>query len=531
MWMGGEGAAADLSQPITITWFHPHHAKVVAVRHARVGVAELLSNVGQVRRPDRKSCSGRSTARRALSTLLNPTGTDSSIHGVGTTHQRVGHRGLAPPFSFRPHHTTAPDSTFMAPKITVSPKRGRIYWTAFTELEGASQPTDPLRFDMYTERLGNLLLPGLTNRTERLRYLSMVCAGIGVTGGSRSPTVREQRQAFLPFERGWALAMTIAVDGELKMPYAGPSGRALKPEFRGLRGVNRVLAHYRTVRDEYATRPTNYVLLKGQDSQGGLGAYLVTLREFGFVQRDSLRLTALGRELADAFDPKLRGAPLASLVERSSVPLRTLERLGEQLTLGAPGATERQIVKGTIFGDRGQVAECMRRGRRVRPNSRNPRVLLRAIGRRDGDPLARHAQYAVDFDPMRVALLQLFCRLGTALRGHAGAVRLTALLSDQLDEAAARAQVAARHLAGSEARGLEPVSALARDIAAGEGTAHVIQRMIAFHRREGRAWITSDRPDRYALGHHGSFDEPPDEFNGYTLGRALQLLHDAEGSA
>src|SRR5450755_1480744 len=164
----------------------------------------------------------------------------------------------------------------MAPTISPSPKTGRTYWTAYTELEGSSQPADPLRFDMYAERLGNQLLPGLTNRTERLRHLSMVCAGIGVTSRAGNRTVREQRQAFLPFERGWALAMTIAAGGELKAPYAGGGGgRALKPEFRGFRGANRVLAHYRAINHETATRPSNYVLLKGQDSQGGLGAYLV----------------------------------------------------------------------------------------------------------------------------------------------------------------------------------------------------------------------------------------------------------------
>ena len=46
---------------------------------------------------------------------------------------------------------------------------------------GNSEPSDPLRFDMYAQRLGNVLLPGITNKTERLRYLSMVCAGIAAT--------------------------------------------------------------------------------------------------------------------------------------------------------------------------------------------------------------------------------------------------------------------------------------------------------------------------------------------------------------
>src|SRR3954465_9954426 len=103
----------------------------------------------------------------------------------------------------------------MTPGIAAFPKPGLTYWTAYSPPEGSSHPSDPLRFDMYTQRLGNILLPGITNRTERLRYLSMVCAGLAVTG-DRASTVRQERKAFLPFERGWALAMTLSVDGRLK---------------------------------------------------------------------------------------------------------------------------------------------------------------------------------------------------------------------------------------------------------------------------------------------------------------------------
>src|SRR5215213_7458138 len=104
----------------------------------------------------------------------------------------------------------------MTAGIAAFPKPGLTYWTAYSPPEGSSQPSDPLRFDMYAQRLGNVLLPGVTNRTERLRYLSMVCAGIATTSSARQATIRERRQAFLPFERGWALAMTLSVDGELK---------------------------------------------------------------------------------------------------------------------------------------------------------------------------------------------------------------------------------------------------------------------------------------------------------------------------
>jgi hypothetical protein len=420
----------------------------------------------------------------------------------------------------------------MASTISSSPKSGRVYWTAYTELEGTSQPTDPLRFDMYSERLGNLLLPGLTNRTVRLRYLSMVCAGIAMTGRGRDLPVPQQRRAFLPFERGWALAMTVSARGELKALATGDSGsRRLKPKFRGLRGANRVLAHYRTVAYQSRIKPTAYVLLKGQDSQGGLGAYLVTLREFGFVQPESITLTAAGEKLASAFDQHLRGAPLSALADPGFVERRTLERLGASLVLGAPSATERRMVREAIFGPRGgMVADCVRRALEARPDSRNPHDLLAAIGRRDGVPVERYAQYAVDFDPMRIALLQLFARIGQELRGRAGFTPVDRLLSEPVKDAARLARSAARRLAGSTAPGLEPVSRLASDLASSGSVPAAIATLVAFHRREGRAWITSDREDRYAIGQPGPFEEPWNVFHGYTMHSALSLLADARAS-
>jgi hypothetical protein len=418
--------------------------------------------------------------------------------------------------------------------ITPSPKAGRVYWTAYTDPEGNSEPSDPLRFDMYAQRLGNLLLPGITNRTERLRYLSMVCAGIAVTTRGRDRTLRQQRATFLPFERGWALAMTIGAGGDLKWrPNPTVAQPTLRPQFRGLRGVNRVLAHYRGLKDGKPVRPTVYTLLKAQDAQGGLGAYLVTLRQFGFVQPDSLTLTAAGRALADAFNPRLYGAPMSLLAERTSVKRSTLGRLGEALVLGTPAAEERQLVREAIFADpRSAVADCVRRMRSVLPDSTDPRALLAGIASRNGDTVERSAQFAIDFDPLRIALLQLFARFGRELSAHAGATPLSVVLRPEIEEAAEKAHHAARTLAADPAvPGVEQVSVLAADLAGGRSVADTVRSMVSFHRREGRAWITNDRADRYAIGSHGAFEDPSESFNGYTVGRAMGLLMDAEAKA
>jgi len=414
--------------------------------------------------------------------------------------------------------------------IASKPSVGRLYWTSFAELEGDSSPADPLRFDMYAQRLGNILLPGITNRTERVRYLSMVCAGLVETQRTGT-SVRESRRAFLPFERGWALAMTVAAEGKIKVGSdARDGGRGLKPEFRGLRGANRVLRHYRTLEGRARIKPTGYILLQGQDAQGGLGAYLVTLRQFGFVHPNTLGVTALGRALAQAFAPVgTRGIRLGMLCDERAVERHHLVRLGGHTTLGRPSDTERAIVGAAIFEHpRSVVGEVIRRIDAADPDAGNSERRLAAIARPDGDPLERAAAFAVAFDPLRIAALKLFAALGSALVPRAGAATINELDLDaaELDVIAVRESAAALTIVPPP-RGLEPVAALARDCADESTLEDTVRSLVAYHRREQRSWIVAEGRDRYRLGRHGPFDPPTGEFNGYTLGRGYQLRDDA----
>jgi hypothetical protein len=427
-----------------------------------------------------------------------------------------------------------PSSKRVSPSIYAEPKRGQIYWTAFTDLEGDSSPTDPLRFDMYTQRLGNLLLPGITNRTERLRYLSMVCAGLAETGRGGS-SIRDQRRAFLPFERGWALAMTVSVDGRIKLSTSdGPQQRGLRPEFRGLRGANRVLAHFRTLGDRAKVRPAAYKLLQAQEAQGGLGAYFTTLRQFGFVHPDSLALTALGRELAGAFAPRdVRGARLTALADDRPLDRGLLGRMGRSLSLGRPTTDECDLVGGAMFVNKHSVvADVIRRMRAARPDARTPEELLSGIARRDGDQIELAAAYALAFDPLRIAALQLFARLGESLRPRTGAARLSDLDAPRLEAASTETRERAEVVAGlREVEGLAPISHLARDLASAKTLEATVSAIVSFHRREERSWIVAEGTKRFRLGRHGRFQEPDETFNGYTVGRAFQLLADTEAAA
>lgn len=412
--------------------------------------------------------------------------------------------------------------------VVSEPRVGTIYWTAFTDLEGDSEPVDPLRFDMFVQRIGNVLLPGITNRVQRLRYFGMVCAGLLHTRDAGA-TVRERRHSFLPFERAWALAVTADARGNLKAVGPGQRRPALRREYRGLRGANHVLSYYRREAPKAAIHPTNYRLLVAQESQGGLGSYLVVLRQYGFVQPDSVELTAVGHDLAEAFVAGAQPALVRELLEDRSVRRARLERVGEALTLARPSRAEADIVRRALFDGHSRTADVIHRIRRVIRRPNDPRGAFEVLAERDRDPLAIAARYALDFDPLRVSLLTLFAELGRRLAGRAGAVPVHELATDALEVACANAREAASTLAADDSiPGLEEVSRLARRLAETRSTAELVHETVLFHRNQGRSWIIDHGRSQYELGRAGTFEDPPSTFNGYTLPSALSVLRDVE---
>ena len=417
--------------------------------------------------------------------------------------------------------------------ITTPPRPGAVYWTAFTHLEGDSGPVDPLRFDMYVERLGNVLLPGITSRVERLRYFGMVCAGLEAT---RPPgfgdladrdVIRRWRRRFLDFEAGWALANVVAVNGAIKDRPPLVLRARLTDAFQGLRGANRVLDYWRRAHARDRIRPHDYVLLKAQEAQGGLGAYLVALRTYGFIQPDRFDLTAAGLDLARAFRQGTRHAA-QHLLANEPQPLSALRRIGEVLLLPRPTREEAVLVRDALFRGGGHVASVFDRLPAPMRRGAPPEKALARLARADGGPLERAAAYALALEPFRVATLHVFTELGLNLGAH-GATRLADLPGEGLTGYAEEARAAAGSLARLPApQGLEPVGVFAERVAGATGPNETVRAVVAFHAGEGRRWIVAAGAERYALGAPGAFTWPDERFLGYTLPAAMRVYRDID---
>ena len=424
-----------------------------------------------------------------------------------------------------------------APSNVLAPKAEHIYWTAWSPAEGDSSPVDPLRFETYAERLGNHLVPGVSNRVQRVRYFSMVCAGIkaaaddvGTTTSGREHT-RRVRARFTRYEAAWAFAQVAALGRDIKELPEGSHQPRLRDEFRGFRGANRALSFWqRTIDHTHVNARRDYRLLQAQEAQGGLGAYLVSLRSYGFVHPDRLDVTAAGNQLAAAFLSSCQ-ADVRQALSVDGRPARAVwSKAGHKLLLSAPSAAERELVAQALFGNL------------KRPLSRLVHDIPSSLRQREATEDAFHhiaasdsqlapaASYALDFDRLRLASLRMFAAVGASLIARAAPTKLAVLLDPaELSALATDVRAAAAAVAGrTPPPGLAPVAVLAQKLCRAQPAKEAFADLIWFHRSEGRRWIEQAGPHTYRTVMPGTFQDPGARFHGFTLNAALSVYEDTQ---
>lgn len=167
-----------------------------------------------------------------------------------------------------------------------------LLWAAPLPGESEFVLEDPLALDYLGQQVGYFLLPALTTRSGQAQYFAMVLYGLDlaeralrVHGLPDDDHVR--RQLFERWERLWALAVLESRHGTL--------GRGHPDAMRGARGVAKAWF------SGDKPLPREYPLISRQSELGGLGAYLVPLRDLGLVYPGSLRVTPAATPILDAF--------------------------------------------------------------------------------------------------------------------------------------------------------------------------------------------------------------------------------------
>ncbi|MCY1061835.1 hypothetical protein [Nannocystis sp. SCPEA4] len=167
-----------------------------------------------------------------------------------------------------------------------------LLWAAPLPGESEFVLEDPLALDYLSQQVGYFLLPALTTRSGHAQYFAMVLYGLELVeralrlhGMPDDDDVR--RQLFERWERFWALAVVESRNG--------PLGRGHPDAMRGARGVNKAWVS--------GEKPLSrdYPLISRQSELGGLGAYLVPLRDLGLVYPGSLRVTPAATPIVELF--------------------------------------------------------------------------------------------------------------------------------------------------------------------------------------------------------------------------------------
>lgn len=164
-----------------------------------------------------------------------------------------------------------------------------IAYSKLDRLERGSANEDPLGFFTYATRLANEWLPGITTRTRRARYYSMICGGLYLIEETfkdqiRSASNRDEEAAkfFMRWERLWA-----AWNG------------AVNAEETGMIGRNKVSDLFDD--DYFIVRNIDYPFIQRQSDLGALGSYRTSLEAMGFLLADRLELTFEGKKLGELF--------------------------------------------------------------------------------------------------------------------------------------------------------------------------------------------------------------------------------------
>jgi hypothetical protein len=430
-----------------------------------------------------------------------------------------------------------------------------LFWTRPPPASSELATEDPLAFDYISQQIGLWLLPALTTRSSRAQAFALVLYGlhlaeIAAQRYGQPATDAACRELFERWERFWALATVESRDGDI--PRGDPDA------MRGVRGA------LQAWRPGVGALALDFPLISRQQELANLGAYLSPLRRAGLVIEGTLRPSAAGLDIVDAFwdetDNKQRGRyhdyallaldPRKGKIERTNGAL-TLAKVGRRSRLTVLTARPRQAQQrrlyDALFGcarDSHTLAVSRLVEAAARAGVTAPRAIIAAaLAERLGaisDELRDLLVTAHRFGDAMDASLRAFDRVYRALadRGWTGGVDAVAaeaidpptLASLQRTSAGLVNAPAASRIRGLPMHGAACMRLAEALIEATSSTAlhalltthHGVQR----ERRRGEGWLRADGPRMTLLVSSYSARPEADRFPSFKLDTVRSLLID-----
>ncbi|MFY0522511.1 hypothetical protein ACN28I_04635 [Archangium gephyra] len=221
-----------------------------------------------------------------------------------------------------------------------------LFWVAPLDQSTEFTPEDPLALDYLSQQVGLWLFANLTTRTSRAQNYAVVLYGLdladkAITEYRLASDDETREKLFERWERFWALAVLESREGNLS--------RGDPDAMRGVLGAKR---HWRK-----GTGPLglDFKLISRQTELGSLGAYLSSLRAYRLVVPGTLRVSAAGRDIVEAFWDEA-GNPRTGSYE--SYALRALDQKHPQIDRKHSGISLERV------GERSRLTALGELGRR-----------------------------------------------------------------------------------------------------------------------------------------------------------------------
>jgi hypothetical protein len=237
--------------------------------------------------------------------------------------------------------------------------KNMLYWTERVYLEGDDTSSkDPLGTEAFAGHLADLILPGMTTITWRVRYVTIICQWLDfINNDLRVKGVDEIINRIMQIEKLAAFSMVTKWGSSNMNNSVSEDDERDDVNLRRLIGKRYAKAFHATT---FSLDRKAYPFLTNHKSAGAYSVYKVLLMSLGLLDEDTVSLTEKGKEFIEGIEiPARYKSFIKNELEgkQSDISSASFKTLGDYWGLGNfSSETERQRLKGLM------VSEARRRG-------------------------------------------------------------------------------------------------------------------------------------------------------------------------
>jgi hypothetical protein len=239
--------------------------------------------------------------------------------------------------------------------------RNMLYWTERVYLEGDDTSSkDPLGTEAFAGHLADLILPGMTTITWRVRYVTLICQWIDfINNDLRVKGVDEIINRIMQIEKLAAFSMVTKWGSSNVNNSVSEDDERDDVNLKRLIGKRYARAFFNCA-TTFSLNKKDYPFLTNHKSAGAYSVYKVLLMSLGLLDEYTVCLTEKGKDLIEGIELSAKAPSfIKKAIAGEDIELKSSSfiTIGEYWGLSKFASdTERQRLKGLM------VSESRRRG-------------------------------------------------------------------------------------------------------------------------------------------------------------------------